>query len=115
MAVMDVARLLAEEIQHSPEYLAFEKAKREAFENETSAALLNEFNRLQTQLQIYAVAGREMDQTDLTRFQQMSALLYATPEPSAYLMSQMRLQKLMADVFSYLSAQAGIPIDMPRA
>ena len=44
----------------------------------------------------------------------MSALLFATPQTSAYLLAQMRLQKLMADVFGYLSNEAGLPIEMPQ-
>lgn len=114
MAVMDQAKLLGEEIRRSEEYLAFARAKEEAFENETSAALLKEFGRLQMKLQMTAVAGGQPDADEMKRFQQMSALLYATPETSAYLLSQMRLQKLMADVFSYLSGEAGLPIDVPN-
>lgn len=113
MAVMDAAKVLGNEIRQSPEYLAFMKAKEEAFESETSAALLKEFSRLQTKLQMAAIAGGQSDAQEMTRFQQMSALLYATPETSAYLLAQLRLQKLMADVFSYLSNEAGLPIDMP--
>ncbi len=113
MEVMEAAKTLSESIRESAEYTDFERAKAEAFENETSAALLKEFGRLQTQLQMYAVAGREMDPTDVQRFQQMSALLYAAPATSAYLMAQMRLQKLLADIFGYLSNAAGMPIEMP--
>lgn len=114
MEVMEAAKTLSDAIKESAEYLEFEKTKAEAFENETSAALLKEFTRLQTQLQMYAVAGREMEQDDVTRYQQMSALLFATPQTSAYLLAQMRLQKLMADVFGYLSNEAGLPIEMPQ-
>ena len=113
MEVMEAAKTLSAAIRESAEYREFERAKGEAFESETSAALLREFGRLQTQLQMYAVAGREMDPDDVTRFQQMSALLYATPQTSAYLMAQIRLQKLLADVFGYLSDAAGMPIEMP--
>ena len=54
-----------------------------------------------------------MDETDVQRFQQMSALLYATPETSEYLLSKVRLQRLLADVFAYLSQEAGVPIEVP--
>jgi len=113
MNVMEQAKSVAQAIRESQEYTDFIRARENAFENETSAALLKEFDKLQTQLQMYAVAGREMDETDVKRFQQMSALLYATPETSEYLLSKVRLQRLLADVFAYLSQEAGVPIEVP--
>ncbi len=114
MGVWDKVALLSDEIKHSDEYKAFKQAEDYAFEDETSKALLKEFNRLQTQLQMVAVAGREMKEEDVSRFQKMSSLLYATPQTSAYLLAQMRMQKFMAEIFSQLSKEAGLPIEVPN-
>ncbi|MBQ8082209.1 MAG: YlbF family regulator [Clostridia bacterium] len=104
---------LADALKETPEYQEFKRAKEAAFSDEMSAALLREYGKLQTKLQMFAVTGRQAEESEVQRFQQMSGLLYATPSTSAYLMAQLRLQKLMADVFNNLSQSVGLPIEMP--
>ncbi len=113
MEVYDGAHALAKLITASEEYEAYSRLKASVFENETNAALLKEYKRLQTALQLAAMSGVNMDQDDMQRFSQMSTLLYASQETSAYLLSEMRFQKMLADVFKILTDAAGMPFDLP--
>ena len=114
MDVKQAQDALAAALKDCDEYRDFEQARQAAFQDELSGKLLTEFSRLQTKLQMFAVTGREADQSEVERFRQMSGLLYATPATSAYLMAQIRLQKRLTDVFAALSEAVGMPIELPR-
>ena len=114
MTEKEALRQLADTIRESDEYKYFQQCKNDAFENETTAALLREYGRLQTKLQMFALTGKQADEEEMTRFQQMSGLLLAMPDASAYLLSQMQMQKKLADLFAFLCSEAGVPVDVPQ-
>ena len=80
--------------------------------DETNRALLGEYKRLQAALQIQAMGGAAVEADDMQRFQQIASLLYMNNDVQAYLMSEMRLQKMMADVFKIISEAGGMNLDM---
>lgn len=110
----DTAHALAQDIGHSDEYQAYAAAKAALEGNATTAALLNEYKKLQMALQVAAVTGAAMPQAEMQRFSQLSSLLYAGTETSAYLVAEMRLQQAMADIFKILTDAAGLQFDLPR-
>ena len=75
------------------------------------AALMKEYKRLQMQLQLAAVAGASTQEADAQRFQQIGALLFAGENTQRFLLLEMRVQQMMADVYKLLSDAAGL--DMP--
>lgn len=114
MRIEEAQKQLAEAIRETDEYKYYMQCKSDAYENPTVGALLDEFSKLQTKLQMFALTGKEPDGEEMQRYQSLSALLFATPEASAFLLSKIQMQKKMADVFAYLSAEAGVPIDAPQ-
>lgn len=111
MQVMEAAKLLGQAIQESPEYREFAQFKNEVEADAGIKALVGEYKRLQTRLQMRMLSGQGADAEEQQRFQQLSALLFADQRTSTYLLSEMRLQKLMADLFEMLTAAAGM--EMP--
>lgn len=114
MQVMESARALARDIRESEEYKIYAQYKEELAQEEGAMALVKEFQRLQMAAQLAAVSGQQLPGEDLQRFSQMSALLYADPRTSGYLMAQLRLQKLVADVLQTITQAADLPMDLPQ-
>ena len=63
------AHRLAQEIRQSEEYQTYHALKEEVMADETTAALLKEYKKLQLRLQMAAVSGTQPDNDDMQRFQ----------------------------------------------
>lgn len=105
------AHRLADEIRRSEEYQTYTDLKESVMGDETTAALIREYKKLQVSLQMAAVAGKQPEAEDMQRFSGISALLFTKPEVSQYLLAEMRLQQTMADLFRILTEAAGL--DLP--
>ena len=113
MQAMEAARLLADAIQESPEYREFKHYKDEIEGDAGIKALLDEYKRLQTAVQMRVLSGQGMDGEEAQRFQSLNMLLFADSRTSGYLMAEMRLQKMMAGIFETLTRAAGMEIPLP--
>lgn len=112
MQVMDSAKQLCKDIRDSAEYKIYAQYKEELEQEAGAMALIREFQKLQVTAQLYAVSGQQMDANDLQRLNQMAPLLYADPRTSGYLIAQMQLQKLIADVMQLITQAADLPMDL---
>ena len=83
--------------------------------DETVAALIREYKKLQLSLQMAAMSGQQPDSDDMQRFSGISALLFGKPEVSQYLLAEMRLQQAMADIFKILTDAADLDVQLPGA
>ena len=113
MHALDTARQLARDIRESEEYRDFARCKAEIKETEGLEALLNEYRRLQMSVQMSALAKQPAAENDMSRFQQLSSLLFADSRTSGYLMAEMRLQRMMAEIFGMLTQAAEMNLDFP--
>ena len=111
MQIYDEANQLARAIRESDVCRDYRRLKEEVEGNETSAALMKEYKRLQLQLQMAAVAGSPVKDEDTQRFQQIGALLFSQESTQQFLLCEMRVQQMMADVYKTLSDAAGL--EMP--
>ena len=109
----DSAHLLARELEQSEECREYRRLKEIVEESDTSKALIKEYRRLQMMLQMASISRNQMPQDEMSRFSQLSSLLYAGTDTSAFLLAEMRLQQIMADIFGMLTKAAGIPMDLP--
>lgn len=109
------AHRLAQEIRQSEEYQTYHRLKDEVTGDETVAALIKEYKKLQVQLQMAAMAGQQPDGEDMQRFSGISALLFGKPEVSQYLLAEMRLQQAMADIFKIITDAADLDLQIPGA
>jgi cell fate (sporulation/competence/biofilm development) regulator YlbF (YheA/YmcA/DUF963 family) len=114
MNIYDTAHRLADEIKRSDECVRLRELRDRAYADDTNRVLLDEFKRLQIQLQMsMAGAAGQMPSEDMQRFQQLASLLYMNSDVQAYLMAEMQMQKTLADVFKILTEAAGVTFDLP--
>ncbi|MBE5803801.1 MAG: YlbF family regulator [Clostridiales bacterium] len=107
------AHRLANELRQSEEYMTYHRLKDDVMADETQAALIREYKKLQIQLQMAAMSGQQPDSEDMQRFSGISALLFGKPEISQYLLAEMRLQQAMADIFKIITDAAGLDMELP--
>ena len=111
----DSAHRLASDIRQSEEYQTYHRLKDDVMADETVAALIREYRKLQLSLQMAAMSGQQPDSDDMQRFSGISALLFGKPEVSQYLLAEMRLQQAMADIFKILTDAADLDVQLPGA
>lgn len=111
----DSAHRLAADIRQSEEYQTYHRLKDDVMADETVAALIREYKKLQLSLQMAAMSGQQPDTDDMQRFSGISALLFGKPEVSQYLLAEMRLQQAMADIFKILTDAADLDVQLPGA
>lgn len=115
MNIYDTAHRLAGEIKDSDECVRLRELRERAYSDNTNRVLLEEYKRLQVQLQMSMVgAAGQMPSEDMQRFQQLASLLYMNADVQAYLLAEMQMQKTLADVFKILTEAAGINFDLPE-
>ena len=107
------AHRLANDIRQSEEYQTYHGLKDEVMADETTAALIKEYKKLQVKLQMGAVAGTTPDSDDMQRFQGITSLLFSKQEVSQYLLAEMRMQQALADIFKIITDAADIDMGIP--
>lgn len=107
------AHRLADELRQCEEYTTYHRLKEAVMENETQAALIAEYGKIQTLLQMYAVTGESPSEEEKQRYSGLVSLLYSKPEVNQYLLAEMRLQQVLADIFKIVTDAAGIDMHLP--
>ena len=111
--VYTTAHQLARDIRASEEYQTYHDLQKEVMGDETVAALIREYKKLQVTIQMAMMSGQQADSEDMQRFSGISSLLFTKPEVSQYLLAEMRLQQAMADIFKILTEAADIDMQLP--
>ncbi|MBQ6398749.1 MAG: YlbF family regulator [Clostridia bacterium] len=104
---------LAQDIRDSEEYRTYHGLKDSVMADETTAALIREYRKLQVSIQMAAMSGRTPETEDQQRFSGISTLLFSKPEVSQYLLSEMRLQQALADIFKIITEAADVEMGIP--
>ncbi len=107
------AHELARDIQGSEEYQTYARLKESVLADETNKTLLTEYKKMQTRLQMAAMSQSGGHEEEMQRFSQLTALLFASQEVSAYLLAEMRLQQALGDIFKILTDAAGLDFQLP--
>ena len=113
MQVTEAVKALSEAVRQSPEYLEYQRCREEINQDAAIKALVDEYRKLQSRVQLRMLSGQGADDDDTRRFQHLGALLFADARTSGFLMAEMRLQKMMADVFEALTNAAGMQLPLP--
>ena len=107
------AHELARDIRESEEYQTYARLKETVFADDTNRTLLTEYKKMQTRLQMAAIAQSSGQEEEMQRFSQLTTLLFASQEVSAYLLAEMRLQQAMGDIFKILTDASGLDFQLP--
>ncbi len=113
MQAMEAARMLAQAIQESPEYREYSALKKEIDADPGIKALIQEYRRLQTAMQMRVLTGQGMEGDEAQRFQSLNMLLFADSRTSGFLMAEMKLQRMMAEIFETLARAADMELPTP--
>ena len=113
MQAMEAAKALACAIQESPEYREYAMRKEEVDADAGIKALVNEYKKLQTAMHMRVLAGQAMEGEDAQRFQSLNMLLFADSRTSGFLMAEMKMQRMMAEIFGVLTQASGLDLPMP--
>lgn len=111
MNIIDQAHVLARAIKESDEFREYQRLKDVAYDDATNRALLDEYKRLQYQMQARLASGSPVEESDFQRMQQIASLLQFNQDASAYLLAEFRFQRTLADVYKILADVAGIDLD----
>ena len=104
---------LAQEIRDSEEYKTYHDLKESVMAEETTAALIREYRKLQMTLQMTAMSGQTADAETMQRFSGISTLLFSKQEVSSFLMAEMRLQQVLGDIFKIVTEAADVDMSIP--
>ena len=107
------AHRLAQDIRASEEFRTYHDLKENVMSDETTAALIREYRKLQMTIQMSAMSGKAADEEDMRRFSGISTLLFSKPEVSRFLLSEMQLQQALSDIFRIVTEAADLDITMP--
>ena len=113
MNIYDSANALANELRQCEEVREYARLKEAAEADETNRKLIEERRRLQVKLQLQTAGGGQPDPEEMQRFQQIMSLLYMNNDVQAYMLAEVRLQKLMADLFKTITDACGMDIGIP--
>ena len=104
----DKVHELCPAIQASDEYRTYIRLKEDVMADETTAALIKEYRRLQVTLQMAMVSGNSGSQEDMQRFSGITSLLFSKPEVAQFMESEMYLQRMLAGIFNELTKAADV-------
>lgn len=104
---------LAQDIRDSEEYRTYHELKDSVMADETTAALIREYRKLQTVIQMSALSGGQADSDDMQRFNGISTLLFSKQEVSQFLLSEIRMQQMLADIFKIVTEAADVEVGIP--
>ena len=107
--VYDTAKLLASELKNSVEFREYTAVKARALENNTTRALIGEYNKLQIQAQAALIAG-DRESESFKKLQKIGELLQFDADASAYLMAEFRLKRMVGDVYKILAEAVDIDL-----
>ncbi|MBR1708331.1 MAG: YlbF family regulator [Clostridia bacterium] len=114
MNIYDTANRLADEIRKADESVQLRELREKVYSDDTNRVLLEEYKRLQLKLQMTMASGAgSMPTEDTQRFQQLSTLLFMNSDVQKYLMAEMKMQTVLADVFKLITDAAGIKVELP--
>ena len=104
---------LAQDIRDSEEYKTYHELKETVMSDETTAALIREYRKLQMKLPLAAAGGQTPDPEDMQRFSGISALLFSKQEVSGFLLAEMRMQQALTDIFKIVTEASDLDIGIP--
>lgn len=109
--VYDTARKLAEELRASEEYRSYLRAREEAFQNDTTKALIAEYQKLQVRMQAAMLTG-SADEEMMQKLQKLGELLQFDAAASRFLIAEYRIKTMLGDVYKILAEAVEIDLSV---
>ena len=107
--LLDDARILADKLKTSEEYLTYRETKERAYAQPATAALLDEFYSLRMKAQASSVAGTPDTET-IEKLQKLGELLQFDRNAADYLMAEYRVNALLGEIYKILAKAVGLDL-----
>ena len=112
--VYDSAHKLADELRQDEAVKNYKRLHDIVYADATNKALLDEYMRLQVRLQMSMVSGAgQLPTEDMQRFQKIASLLFINNDVQEFLLAQMKVQRMTADLIKIISDATGFEISLP--
>ncbi len=102
---------LAKELKQSVEFKEYELCKEAAFADDSTRALLSEYNKLKRSAQAAVALGRELDELSAHKLNRLTEWLQMDETASKLLLAEYNLNRLLGDVYRVLAEAVGIKVD----
>ena len=109
--IYDSANALARDIKNTDEYIQYKRLRDEVMSNETNKALINKYKKLQFQLQVAMSGGGQPNPEEMEQLQKIAQVLQLSQDTAGYLLAEMRLQKMLADIYKVIGEAADMDMD----
>lgn len=110
--VNQAAETLIGAIRETEMYQAYQSLREHVMASDESRALLHIYTQTQSRLQMAALAGIEPRQEDTEAFEKLSGLLYADDLLTEYLLTQMKVQKMVAELWERITNDVGLDVPL---
>lgn len=112
MELQQAADALLDAFRRTEAFQTYDTLQKSVMADEVNRRLLARFSRAQSALQMAAMAGSEPREEDTREFEKLSALLYENEEIADYLLAQMKVQQMVAELLDGITCEAGICVEM---
>ena len=112
MYVYGAARLLAQELKQSDEFLAYKALKDEVYKDETTRALIKQYKKLQFQYQTQQISGMTPDEALTSQLKKYGELLGFNEKAAQFLSAEYRLQTMVNDIYKIIGDACEIDLDI---
>lgn len=102
---------LSEAIKETESYQTYAALRENVLSDAENRALLKRFYSAQTALQMTSLAGKQPTEEEQTQFERISQLMYSSDELTDYLLAQMKVQKMVAELLEHITRDVGL--DLP--
>lgn len=103
MNVYEEAHNLSRAIKESNEFKQFDSLRKEIEADEQLNQMMQEYHKIQFELQTAQMSGQQMDQNVMGRLQSIYGMLMTKPKASEFLQAEMRFSIMMKDVYEILA------------
>ncbi len=102
MYVYDKANELAKALSDSVEYKSYRAAKEKVDRNSSSKDMLNDFKKMQFELQAMQLSGQKPDEAGLNRLQSLYQVLILNPDIAEYLKAEFAFNQMFSDIYNII-------------
>lgn len=102
MNVYDEAHNLAKAVKESNEYKEYMRLREETAKDEMLSKMLKDLQELQVAIQTAQITGQTIDESQMSQFQSVYAMLAAKPLAAEYMQAEVRFSMMIKDVFDIL-------------
>ena len=112
MYCYDRARLLAQDIKQSDEFLKYKALKDEVYKDESLKALLRQYKKLQFQYQTQLMSGGTVDDDIAAQMQKLGEVLAFNQKATEFLAAEYSLQEMINDIYKIIGDASEIDLDI---